>query len=1253
MNYTIVSFIGKGGMGSVYLAENKYIKQQKVAIKVINGDMVNDFTRHRLEEEAQRLASLNHPNIVRFINYNIEEDTGTIYLIMEYADGYSLEDYIKNVSGLIVEDKICAFFEPLLDAFEYAHKHKIIHKDIKPSNIIITNEGVPKILDFGIAELLNDEGKSDSKDVIMGTPSYMSPEQVKGETLDQRSDIYSLGVMLHQMLTGNPPYDTTTLTEHEIYKHVVEDQLPRMKTYYKYISDKVQAVVDKATNKKPELRYQSCADFKKALHNAIYPPKVSKGVKIAIAAAVVVLIGGLIGIWDYNRTKVYYYKDYVEQWGIPQGIGKISSSDRKHTHRMYRFEYKNYKLQRMSHVNSLDILIYDGESERYDRPLDIEFFYNDDNRLSRAKVMDQNGQVLYIKSYNEKLNTVIFQYDDEFGTEKTIGRETVGYVNAFASDQDRGKISRYLLEYDEDGYVKTLRYAGFQNVPVGDSHGIYGKQYVRDEKGRVVEEQYLAYDGSPKATKWGMGKKTFTYDENDNWIRSNYYTVDGEPALDDTEGTNICENVYDEYGNVTAQYFKNSDGKLMLPGRQKRSGVLTEYDEKGFIKKQSNVGIEGNVEMMSDGYAIVEFQCNEYGFSNHLAFLDASGNPCATTEGCAYVEIVTDSKGNELERWNYNLEKKLVSTIGGFAGIKAEYDTLGHMVRAEFYGVNGELCKLPDGHAAWTREYNVMGDCVKESYFDTDLQPTVDNNNVSTYVYERDLRGNITRCLNYNEAGELSLSAEGIAVVEYEYDDNGNEILRHFFDTENKPTKGYLGFAKRAYTYDDKGWMLSERFYDTGNELVLVDGIAGTNYKRDERGNVIEEYSIGTDGKIAKGRLVVQYKYDDQDNLTEMAVFDGGGKPATNANDYHKCVQKFNKRNQCVESAYFNTKGELTQYADENYCIERSEYNEKGLKTKVSYFDENDQPTLCNSEGVGRYSIMKSEYDDYGRVIRQFYFDEKGIPTDPGTMVPEGVTEYDQWNNMIYIASCDGKGNLITNPHTGWSFMRREYDNKGNLLWEAYFNAKSNPIKSKDGYHKVVKTYTKSNKEATIAYFDNSDEPMLVNGYHKEQYKYNENDLCVEIAYFGKTGKPVDTSYGFSKLVFSYNDDYTLRDRKYYNVSGRMLLQEQYIDNSWVAVKNWQKDIADFAAELPRDLGDDAGNIVIQSAKIVGSSLVEIIILAPNSKYDMSDSMIDKYKEFSKLFAEFLKGELDLPRNVVVKTILKDSKGRILSTTRR
>ena len=281
LNYRIVSLIGKGGMGSVYLAEHKLISVQKAAIKVINAEMMNDYTREKLKEEAEHLAELNHQYIITFHDYHIDED-GTIYLIMEYADGKNLEDYIRTETGLIVQEKICPLFEPILDAVGYAHAHNLLHRDIKPSNVVITKEKEPRILDFGIATLIHEKQGKKGDRTIVGTPSYMSPEQVKGEAQDERSDIYSLGVMLHTMLTGRPPYDVRTLSSKQIREKVVHEPLPRLRSYYRHVSDRVQNVVDKATAKRPEDRYQSCAEFKKALHQAVYPSKKSKALSICI-----------------------------------------------------------------------------------------------------------------------------------------------------------------------------------------------------------------------------------------------------------------------------------------------------------------------------------------------------------------------------------------------------------------------------------------------------------------------------------------------------------------------------------------------------------------------------------------------------------------------------------------------------------------------------------------------------------------------------------------------------------------------------------------------------------------------------------------------------------------------------------------------------------------------------------------------------------------------------------------------------------
>ena len=145
LNYRITSLIGSGGMGSVFLAEHTLIKNERVAIKVIKANMANSFTRELLQKEAEHLAALNHNNIVSFKNYQVDEE-GNIYLIMEYASGVNLEDYIKNVSGLIVEERICSIFEPILDAVGYAHKRKRLHRDIKPArSFTITRDTLPSL----------------------------------------------------------------------------------------------------------------------------------------------------------------------------------------------------------------------------------------------------------------------------------------------------------------------------------------------------------------------------------------------------------------------------------------------------------------------------------------------------------------------------------------------------------------------------------------------------------------------------------------------------------------------------------------------------------------------------------------------------------------------------------------------------------------------------------------------------------------------------------------------------------------------------------------------------------------------------------------------------------------------------------------------------------------------------------------------------------------------------------------------------
>ncbi len=228
--YKLIREIGRGGMGAVYLAirvDNQF--NQRAAIKLVKRGMDTDFILRRFRNERQILAALNHPNIAQLLDGGTTDD-GLPYFVMEYIEGLPIHRYC-DAHQLTIAERL-RLFQQVCSAVSYAHQQQVIHRDIKPGNILVTNVRTPKLLDFGIAKILNPELAADTIDPTLTamrlmTPEYASPEQARGETVTEATDQYSLGVLLYELLTGHRPHHLRQRAPHEIARIISEEQPER------------------------------------------------------------------------------------------------------------------------------------------------------------------------------------------------------------------------------------------------------------------------------------------------------------------------------------------------------------------------------------------------------------------------------------------------------------------------------------------------------------------------------------------------------------------------------------------------------------------------------------------------------------------------------------------------------------------------------------------------------------------------------------------------------------------------------------------------------------------------------------------------------------------------------------------------------------------------------------------------------------------------------------------------------------------
>src|SRR5438552_4269586 len=264
--YVVKRELGRGGMGAVYLAEQTGLGREVAIKELIPSAAADPIALKRFLQEAQVMARTSHPNLVQV--YDMEQIQGANYIVLEFVRGKSLRDLLNR--GAIALPQVFAVMHGVLQALDYAHRHAIVHRDMKPEDVLISDEGDVKVADFGIARLTDDSGGPGSTatktGTTVGTPQYMSPEQVAASKADGRSDLYSFGILFYELIVGQPPF---TASEADgpftlMAKHVQAPPKPPS-VLKPGLDPPLEEVVLKSLSKRPEDRYQNGQEFDEAV----------------------------------------------------------------------------------------------------------------------------------------------------------------------------------------------------------------------------------------------------------------------------------------------------------------------------------------------------------------------------------------------------------------------------------------------------------------------------------------------------------------------------------------------------------------------------------------------------------------------------------------------------------------------------------------------------------------------------------------------------------------------------------------------------------------------------------------------------------------------------------------------------------------------------------------------------------------------------------------------------------------------------
>ena len=681
-----------------------------------------------------------------------------------------------------------------------------------------------------------------------------------------------------------------------------------------------------------------------------------------MAAAVVfaVMIAGLL-YYDYSRSRVEYYADYVDCWGVPKGVVKLNEEQKSHRSRSYRFTYQrvpigqpnslSWRLNEVAYVNSADVPQEHIYTENMDRYSIQNFRYGRTNGvLTRIDYCASSGRILLRHNISEH-DGVVAAVADLASAAEGKGAAFIG-VSTTAIEQGstrKSNIKRLAYERNDEGYIVRQTFHSnnddyLPNSCVADGDGIFGMQYTLDSLGRRVRIQYLGLDGQYCTNRRGVAGKSYEYNEHGTITRCTYLDVDGNPIPNELFWSEFRD-MTDEYGNVIDSRYFNEDGYAAIH-KLGMSRWMMNYDNRGNIVEQYFLDSLGNPCYHIDGY---HREINEYDSQGRLVLsstFDVNNIPCSHRQGHSVLALKYDSQGNLIEERvygtdgapienpdygaifrtendengyccynaHYDAENRLYVVSLGYAVWKADLDEDGNIVEERFYGTDGELCLITDNYAVARFKRDSKGNVIEQSYYGVDEKPCMTSMGYATAKYKFDALGNIIFCEVFDAEGKPAYQVDGASKWMATYDNKSNRIMCRYFDCMGEPIVLPSGVSEWRAEYDQLGNMVKQSYYDLKGRPTLQNvGFSIAAFKFDSRGNCIGCELRDTHNQLCnihKGYAIWESRFDERGNEIEFWVLDKNRKPCMHVDGFHRWVKEYDNVGNCIATRYYDTKGE-------------------------------------------------------------------------------------------------------------------------------------------------------------------------------------------------------------------------------------------------------------------------------------------------------------------------------------------------------